>query len=105
MRLVPLAFNEQAQAWQNAQVAALVTYEPVRSQLRAQGAQVLFSSADVPGLIIDVLAVRADALPAHATALRALVFRFIKMFTFKSFGSRSSSTGSAPDERSFRRCL
>ena len=73
VRLVPLAINEQAQAWQNAQVDALVTYEPVRSQLRAQGAQVLFSSADVPGLIIDVLAVRADVLPAHATALRALV--------------------------------
>ena len=34
-----------------------------------------------------------------------LVFRFIKTFTFKSFGSRSSSTGNAPDERSFRRCL
>ena len=31
---------------------------------------------------------------------KALVFRFIKPLTFKSFGSRSSSTGNAPDERS-----
>ena len=31
---------------------------------------------------------------------KALAFRFIKTFTFKSFGSRSSSTGNAPDERS-----
>ena len=42
---------------------------------------------------------------AAACELWRLVFRFIKTFTFKSFGSRSSSTGNAPDERSFRRCL
>ena len=73
VQLVPLAFNEQAQAFQGGRVDALVSFEPVRSLLLAQGARVLFSSADVPGLIVDVLAVRADALPTHAAALAGLV--------------------------------
>jgi NitT/TauT family transport system substrate-binding protein len=73
VQLVPLAFNEHAQAFQSGRVDALVSFEPVRSQLLGQGAQVLFSSADVPGLIVDVLAVRADAVPRQAAALSALV--------------------------------
>jgi len=78
VRLVPLAFNEQAQAWQSGRVDALVTFEPVRSLLLALGARVLFSSAEVPGLIVDVLAVRADALPAHTSAVRALVAGLVR---------------------------
>ena len=39
------------------------------------------------------------------TLIQSLVHRFSKTFTFRSFGSRSSSTEIAPDERSFRRCL
>jgi NitT/TauT family transport system substrate-binding protein len=45
----------------------------MRSLLMQQGARPLFSSADAPGLIIDVLAMRADVLAAHARSVRALV--------------------------------
>jgi NitT/TauT family transport system substrate-binding protein len=73
VRQVPLAFGEHAQALRSGQVEAVVTFEPVRSQLLADGARLLFSSAEVPGLIIDVLAVRPDVGPAQGGALRALV--------------------------------
>lgn len=65
--------SQHAQALRNGQVDAVVTFEPVRSQLLADGARLLFSSAAVPGLIIDVLAVRPDLQPGQGDTLRALV--------------------------------
>lgn len=71
--LVPLEFSAHESAYLSGRVDALVTFEPVRSLLLRQGARELFSSAQVPGLIVDVLAVRADVLPQQGDALRALV--------------------------------
>jgi NitT/TauT family transport system substrate-binding protein len=73
VQLVPLDFSEHDRAWRGGGVDALVTCEPIRSQLLRYGARELFSSAQVPGLIVDVLAVRADVVSHQATALRALV--------------------------------
>lgn len=61
-----------------------------RAELEAQGL----------GLFVRIL-VGMD----REAAKQALVLRSIKTFTFKPFENRSSSIGSAPDERSFRRCL
>ena len=52
---------------------AVVGFEPVCSALLDQGARRLFSSAEAPGLIVDVLAVRAEAVDSHGPALRSLV--------------------------------
>lgn len=73
VELVALDFNEHASAFSTHKVDALVTFEPVRSRLMQQGARPLFSSADVPGLIVDVLAMRADVLAYQAAAVRTLV--------------------------------
>lgn len=71
--LVALGANEHANAFRQRDVDALVTYEPIRSQLMQQGARALFSSADAPGLIVDVLAIRADVSDGQASAIRNLV--------------------------------
>lgn len=74
VKLVSLAINEQQDAWMRDQVDALVTYEPVSSQLRAQGAVSLFDSRQIPNTIVDVLAFRSDVLDwRHAAAIRHLV--------------------------------
>ena len=70
VRVVPVAFDEHEGRWLAGQVDALVTFEPISSRLQAAGARVLFSSAEVPGRIVDVLAVRRDALAAQAVAIR-----------------------------------
>jgi NitT/TauT family transport system substrate-binding protein len=72
---VDLTIDQHARAFRQHQVEALVTYEPVRSQLLQTGAVPLFSSADIPGRIVDTLALRADALdtPARVEAARHLV--------------------------------
>jgi NitT/TauT family transport system substrate-binding protein len=72
--LVSLAINEQHAAWMRGQVDALVTYEPVSSQLLAQGAVRLFDSRQIPNMIVDVLAIRSDVLDQrHSAAIRHLV--------------------------------
>lgn len=59
---VPLTIADHLDAWKNQQLDAIVTYEPVASQLLADGAVKLFDSRSTPNLIVDALAVRTDRL-------------------------------------------
>lgn len=74
VQLVSLTIDQQHDAWMRDQVDAVVTYEPVSSQLLAQGAVKLFDSRQIPNTIVDVLAFRSDVLDrSHAAAIRHLV--------------------------------
>lgn len=73
VQLVNLTVDRHAEAFRKGEVDAVVTFEPTRSQLLAEGARELFNSHQIPGRIIDVLAVRGDSLPAHHKDLHALV--------------------------------
>lgn len=55
-------------------VDAVVTFEPMKSRLEAQGFRTIFDSRQMPGEIVDVLVVRPDVLagrPAEVTELLA----------------------------------
>ncbi len=72
--LVMLPVDQQRQAWQNDQVDAVVTFEPIASQLLAQGGRKVFDSGQIPNTIVDVLAIRSDTLDRnHAAAIRHLL--------------------------------
>jgi NitT/TauT family transport system substrate-binding protein len=60
-------------AWQRGGMDAVLTYEPILSQLRALGLAPIFDSRSLPQTIVDILAVRATAASSHASALRALI--------------------------------
>ncbi len=60
--LVPLEIHEQARAFADGRVDAVVTFEPVRSRLLGQGGVSLFDSTHIPGEIVDVLVVRRSYL-------------------------------------------
>jgi NitT/TauT family transport system substrate-binding protein len=60
-------------AWRAGEIDALVTYEPMRSQLLRRGARVLFDSRQIPGEIVDVLVVREDVLAERPDDLTALL--------------------------------
>lgn len=68
---VPMPRHRAALA--GGEVDAVVSYGAAARALLAQGARVLFDSARMPGAIVDVLAVRADARSEHAPGLRALL--------------------------------
>lgn len=71
VRIVPLDVDQHEAAWRERRIDALVTYDPTAGRLLAEGARPLFSSAEVPGSIVDVLAVQADVLEPRATQIRA----------------------------------
>jgi NitT/TauT family transport system substrate-binding protein len=54
-------------------VDVLVTYAPVSTRLLANGATQIFSSRNIPGRIIDTLALGRAALTSNHAAVRALV--------------------------------
>lgn len=82
VRLINLTVDEHAQAFLQKQVDVLVTFEPTRSQLLQAGARELFNSHDIPGKIIDVLAVREDALPHHEKQIRKLIQAYFSARAF-----------------------
>lgn len=62
VEVVPLEVVEHVDAFERGRVDAVVTFEPAASRIRAAGGRELFDSADIPGEIIDVVAVRASVL-------------------------------------------
>lgn len=70
---VPTTLVYSVEAFKSQRLDAIVTTEPWASELEAQGAHRLFDSSAAPGLIVDVLAVRADALARSPDAVRQLV--------------------------------
>jgi|TARA_R100000900_G_scaffold47653_1_gene38422 NitT/TauT family transport system substrate-binding protein len=60
-------------AWASANLDAVLTYQPAVEALRQRGLRVLFDSRQTPFLIVDVLAVRREALGSNAATLRRLI--------------------------------
>lgn len=70
--VVPLTPDRHLEVWRTGQLDAIVCYEPIASHLHDIGATSLYDSRSMPGMIVDVLAVRTELLDRQAAALRAL---------------------------------
>ena len=55
------------------QIDAGYTYEPFSSQARAAGDKVIFSSADAPGVIVDVLTFRREVVQQRPEDVKAFI--------------------------------
>ena len=71
--VVHLESNEQPSAFEKGQVDGAVTFDPYRSQLLRDGAKSLFDSTQIPGEIVDLVAVRATVLDKQPKAVQALL--------------------------------
>jgi NitT/TauT family transport system substrate-binding protein len=78
IQVVHLESNEQPGAFNKGEVDGAVTFEPYRSQLTAAGATILFDSTQIPGEIVDVIAVRESALDEQRAAVQALLAGWFK---------------------------
>jgi len=73
VKVVHLESNEQPAAFERGQVDGAVTFDPYRSQLLKAGAATLFDSTQIPGEIVDLLAVRASVLEKRPYAIQPLL--------------------------------
>jgi NitT/TauT family transport system substrate-binding protein len=73
VNVVHLESNEQPSAFEDGQVDGAVTFDPYRAQFLKAGAQTLFDSTQIPGEIVDLLAVRSTVVKKEPKAIQALL--------------------------------
>ncbi len=70
---VHLTVDQHERAYKEVRVDAVVTFEPVRTQLLTIGAHVLFDSSWIPGRIVDVLVTTKAVADRHGATLKRLI--------------------------------
>ncbi|MFM6154527.1 MAG: ABC transporter substrate-binding protein, partial [Sphaerospermopsis kisseleviana] len=83
IEIVSLELTEHERAYKQGKVDAVVTFGPARIKLLAAGAKLLFDSSQIPGEIVDVLAVSTEAINNHSDSIQSLVngrFRALDYF-------------------------
>jgi NitT/TauT family transport system substrate-binding protein len=73
VNVVHLESNEQPKAFADGRVDGAVTFDPYTAQFMKQGAAKLFDSRQIPGEIVDLVAVRASVLERKPKAVQALL--------------------------------
>jgi NitT/TauT family transport system substrate-binding protein len=73
VNVVHLESNEQPSAFEKGHVDGAVTFDPYRAQLLRAGATTLFDSTQIPGEIVDLVAVRASVLEKQPKAIQTLL--------------------------------
>jgi NitT/TauT family transport system substrate-binding protein len=73
VRIQTLPFDQHASAFVLGDVDAVVTFDPVLSELRQYGGHVIFSTREIPGEIVDVLAVTHSAIQKQSHFLSPLL--------------------------------
>lgn len=72
-KLVSLPVDQHERAFLERQVDAVVTFEPIHSRLEARGAHHLFDSRQIPGEMVNVVAVHGAFLEQHPESVRAML--------------------------------
>jgi NitT/TauT family transport system substrate-binding protein len=102
VNVVHLESNEQPSAFEKGQVDGAVTFDPYRGQLLRAGAVTVFDSTQIPGEIVDLVAVRDTAFATHPRGLREVLTGWFKALeemkrhpdeAARRMGVRQQSTG------------
>lgn len=73
VKVVHLTLDKHEQAWQNQELDALITVEPVANKIVKTGANVVFGSRQVPDMIFNVLVVTQQAINQHQGTLEQML--------------------------------
>lgn len=98
VELLSLGVSEHESAFKNSVVDAIVTYEPTRSKLLANGANLLFDSSKIPGEILDVLVVRKKTMEQRPDVVREIVKGHFKALDYMNQNPQDAATRIAPRE-------
>ena len=73
VNVVHMETNEQPDAFEKGLVDGAVTFDPYRAQFLRAGARTLFDSSQIPGEIVDLLALRASVVDKRPKAIETLL--------------------------------
>jgi NitT/TauT family transport system substrate-binding protein len=100
--VVHLESNEQPKAFEQGAVDGAVTFDPYRAKFLQAGAAILFDSTQIPGEIVDLVAVRANVINKQPKAIEALLGGWFKATDYmkrdpkdaaRRMGIRQQTTG------------
>jgi NitT/TauT family transport system substrate-binding protein len=91
VNVVHLESNEQPSAFEKGQVDAAVTFDPYRAQFLQAGAKILFDSTQIPGEIVDLLAVRATVIQKRPKAVQALLTGWFAAIDYMAHDPRDAA--------------
>jgi NitT/TauT family transport system substrate-binding protein len=100
--IVHLESNEHPKAFEKKLVDGAVTFDPYRTQLLQQGATTVFDSTQIPGEIVDLIAVRETVLGKQPKAIQHLLGGWFQAIDYlrrepgdaaKRMGIRQQTTG------------
>jgi NitT/TauT family transport system substrate-binding protein len=78
VNVVHLESNEQPKAFEAGKVDGAVTFDPYRGQFLKMGATTLFDSTQIPGEIVDLIAVRGPVISKQPKAVQALLMGWFR---------------------------
>lgn len=93
---VPITQARAAEVYQKGLADVVVTAEPWATQIQQKGGRTIFDSSSVPNRIVDVLAVRADAIKLHGDALHHLVAAQFRALMFWQEHPQQAASHLAP---------
>ncbi len=102
VNVVHLESNEQPKAFEQGTVDGAVTFDPYRAKFLQAGAATLFDSTQIPGEIVDLVAVRASVIKKQPKAVQALLAGWFKATDYmkrdpkdaaRRMGIRQQTTG------------
>lgn len=98
VQIVSLGVSEHEQAFKQGKVDAVVTFEPTRSKLLADDANLLFDSSQIPGEILDVLVVREELLKKQPSAVQDLLNGYFSALKYLKENPQDAARRIAPRE-------
>lgn len=73
---------DHREAFEKGEIDAVVTYDPVRTELLAGDGVRLFDSSQIPGQIVDVLFVKSEILTSRERTLRRVVDGYFRALDY-----------------------
>ena len=89
--VVHIESNEHPSASETGQVDGDVTFEQYSTQVLRAGARTLFDSAQIPGEIVDLLAVRANVVDKQPKAIHALLAGWFSALDYMKVDPRDAA--------------
>ena len=97
--IVHMEQHEHGAAFKEGRVDAVVNMDPVCSELLAGGASLLFDSAQIPGEIVDVLAVEAAYLEKNPTLVEEVLRGWFRAIDYMKKDPQDASARMAQREQ------
>ncbi len=93
---VPVTIDKQVQAYKDGLFDALVTFDPVRTELLKMDAHILLDSKKLPNEIFDVLVVRADVYQQRPEEMQQIISVWFRTLEYIKAHPQKAFTQMAP---------